>query len=354
MKAFLSAVALAALMTAPALAQDEPLKVGFVYVGPVGDNGWTFQHNEGRLAVEEEFGDRVETSFVENVAESSDSERVIRQMAESGHDLIFTTSFGFMNPTVKVAAQFPDVKFEHATGYKRADNVSTYAARFYEGRYIIGQIAGEISESGTVGYIASYPIPEVIRGINSFMLGAQSVNPDIEVKIIWVNSWFDPGKESDAASALIDQGADVITQHTDSPAPMQVAERRGVKAFGQASDMAEFGPTAQVTSIIDDWSPYYIARVNAALDGTWTSTDTWGGLADGEVVMAEYANIPADVAERAAATEEAIRSGELHPFAGPITNQAGEEVVAEGEVLSDGDLLGMNYYVAGIDDSVPN
>ncbi len=354
MKAFFTAAALAALMTAPVLAQDEPLKVGFVYVGPVGDNGWTFQHNEGRLAVEEEFGDRVETSFVENVAEGADSERVIRQMAESGHDLIFTTSFGFMNPTVKVAAQFPDVKFEHATGYKRADNVSTYAARFYEGRYIIGQIAGEISESGTVGYIASYPIPEVIRGINSFMLGAQSVNPDIEVKIIWVNSWFDPGKESDAANALIDQGADVITQHTDSPAPMQVAERRGVKAFGQASDMAEFGPTAQVTSIIDDWSPYYIARVQAVLDGTWESTDTWGGLADGEVVMADYANIPADVAERASATEEAIWSGELHPFAGPITNQAGEVVVPEGEVLSDADLLGMNYYIAGIDDSVPN
>ena len=302
---------------------------------------------------EEEYGDKVETSFVENVAEGPDAERVIRQMAETGHDIIFTTSFGFMNPTVKVAKQFPDVKFEHATGYKRADNLATYAARFYEGRYIIGQIAGEITETDTIGYIASFPIPEVIRGINSFMLGAQSVNPDVEVKIIWVNSWFDPGKESDAARALIDQGADVISQHTDSPAPMQVAEQRGVKAFGQASDMAEFGPDAQVTAIVDDWSPYYIDRVGKVIDGSWESTDTWGGLADGEVVMSTYMNIPDDVAARAKETEEAIRSGELHPFRGPIRNQAGEEVAAEGETLSDEELLGMNYYVEGIDDTIP-
>ena len=353
MKRLLTAIAIAGLMTAPALAQDDPVKVGFVYVGPVGDNGWTYQHNQGRLAVEEEYGDKVETSFVENVAEGPDAERVIRQMAESGHDIIFTTSFGFMNPTVKVAKQFPDVKFEHATGYKRADNLATYAARFYEGRYIIGQIAGEITETNTIGYIASFPIPEVIRGINSFMLGAQSVNPDVEVKIIWVNSWFDPGKESDAARALIDQGADVISQHTDSPAPMQVAEQRGVKAFGQASDMAEFGPSAQVTAIVDDWSPYYIDRVGKVIDGSWESTDTWGGLADGEVVMSPYMNIPDDVAARAKETEEAIRSGKLHPFQGPIKNQAGEEVVAEGETLSDEVLLGMNYYVEGIDDTIP-
>ena len=353
MKRLMSTIALAALLTTPALAQDEPVTAGFVYVGPVGDNGWTYQHNEGRLAAEEEYGDRLETTFVENVAEGPDAERVIRQMAQNGADIIFTTSFGFMNPTVKVAEQFPDVKFEHATGYKRADNLATYAARFYEGRYIIGQIAGEISESNTVGYIASFPIPEVIRGINSFMLGAQSVNPDIEVKIIWVNSWFDPGKEADAARALIDQGADVITQHTDSPAPVQVAEQRGVKAFGQASDMAEFGPTAQVTSIVDNWAPYYIDRIGQVLDGSWKSMDTWGGLAAGEVEMTPYTNIPDEVAAQAQETEEAIRSGSLHPFQGPIRNQDGEEVVAEGEILSDEELLGMNYYVEGIDDTIP-
>ncbi len=331
----------------------DPLKVGFVYVGPVGDHGWTYQHNQGRLALEAALGDQVETTFVENVAEGPDAERVIRQLAASGHGLIFTTSFGFMNPTVKVAKRFPDVTFGHATGYKRGDNVSTYSARFYEGRYILGQIAGKMSKTGIVGYVASFPIPEVVRGINAFMLGMQSVRDDAVLKVVWVNSWFDPGKESDAAKAMIDQGADILTQHTDSPAPLQVAEQRGIFAFGQGSDMVSFAPNAQLTAIVDDWSGYYIAQTKAVIAGNWTSSDTWGGLDSGMVDMAEYANMPDDVAAMAKATEEAIRSGALHPFAGPLTNQAGEQVIGEGETLDDGTLAGMNWYVQGVDDELP-
>jgi len=348
----LAAAAIAVALGGAAWAAD-PLKVGFVYVGPIGDHGWSYQHNQGRLAIEEALGDKVETTFVENVAEGPDAERVVRQLASSGHDLIFTTSFGFMNPTLKVAKRFPDVRFAHATGYKRNDNVSTYSARFYEGRYIIGQIAGKLSKTGIVGYVGSFPIPEVVRGINSFMLGMQSVRPDAKLKVVWVNSWFDPGKESDAAKALIDQGADILSQHTDSPAPLQVAEQRGMKAFGQASDMIAFAPNAQLTAIIDDWSAYYVEQTKAVIDGTWESSDIWGGLAADMVKMAEYANMPDDVAAIARETEEAIRSGELHPFAGPIFNQAGEQVIGEGETLDDGTLLGMDWYVKGIDDKLP-
>lgn len=257
MKKLLSMAAAAAFALGTAGAQaEDPLKVGFIYVGPISDHGWSYQHNEGRLAIEAAFGDKVETSYIESVSEGPDAERAIERLARDGADLIFTTSFGFMNPTVKVARKFPDVKFEHATGYKRADNVSTYSARFYEGRYIIGQIAAKMSKTGTAGYIGSFPIPEVVRGINAFMLGAQSVNPDFKIKVVWVNSWYDPGKEADAAKALLDQGADVISQHTDSPAPLQVAEERGAIGFGQASDMSKFAPKAQLTAIIDDWSVY--------------------------------------------------------------------------------------------------
>ncbi|MEM8597233.1 MAG: BMP family ABC transporter substrate-binding protein, partial [Pseudomonadota bacterium] len=314
-----AATAMTALAALPAAA--EPLKVGFVYVGPVGDHGWTYQHDQGRQAVEAEFGDRVETTFVESVSEGPDAERVIRQLAASGHGLIFTTSFGFMDPTIKIAEQFPDVKFEHATGYKRSDNVSTYSARFYEGRTIIGEIAGKMSQTNKIGYIASFPIPEVVRGINAATLAARSVNPEIEVQVVWVNTWYDPGREADAAKALIAQGADVIMQHTDSPAALQAAEAAGVMAFGQASDMARFAPTAQLTAIIDDWSPYYIERTRAVLDGTWESGDSWKGLAAGEVVMAPYANMPEEIAEAARATEAAIAAGERHPFTGPIMSR---------------------------------
>ena len=332
--------------------QAQETKVGFVYVGPVGDHGWSYRHDKGRQQVEEELG--VKTTFVESVAEGADAERVIRKLATSGHNIIFTTSFGYMNPTLKVAKQFPDVKFEHATGYKRADNVSTYSGRFYEGRAVIGTIAGHMTKTGVVGYIASFPIPEVIRGINAFTLAMRKVNPDAVVKVVWVNSWYDPGKEGDAAKTLIDQGVDIITQHTDSPAPLQVAEQRGVYAFGQASDMKAFAPAAQLTAIIDDWGPYYVERVKAAMDGSWTSTDTWDGIAPGMVVMAPYGDAVTEEARAAADVVAAgIVDGSLHPFQGPISNQAGEPVIGEGEVLDDGVLLGMNYYVEGVQGEIP-
>jgi simple sugar transport system substrate-binding protein len=331
----------------------DKLKVGFIYVGPIGDHGWTYQHDQGRLAVEEALGDKVETIYVENVAEGPDAERTITRLARQGAGIIFTTSFGYMDPTIKVAKNFPDVKFEHGTGYKRADNVTTYSARFYEGRYVIGQIAARMSKIGVAGYIASFPIPEVVRGINSFMLGAQSINPDFKVKVVWVSTWFDPGKEADAAKVLIGQGADIITQHTDSTAPLQIAEEQGVIGFGQASDMHEFAPNAQLTAIIDEWAPYYVVRTRAVLDGTWESTDTWDGIAPGMVRMSDYQNMPAEVAAKARATEAMIASGELHPFKGPIYNQEGAMVIGEGEMLDDGTLLGMNWYVQGVDDKLP-
>ncbi|MBX2837347.1 MAG: BMP family ABC transporter substrate-binding protein [Gammaproteobacteria bacterium] len=357
-KAVTRIAALAAGLALSAVVQlgnaADPLKVGFVYVGPVGDHGWTYRHDLGRQAIEAEFGDKVETTFVESVPEGADAERVIRKLASSGHGLIFTTSFGYMNPTVKVAKAFPDVKFEHATGYKRADNVSTYSARFYEGRAVIGTMAGMMTKTNTIGYIASFPIPEVVRGINAFSIAMRKVNPDAEIKVVWVNTWYDPGKEADAAKTLIDQGADIITQHTDSPAALQVAEERGVLAFGQASDMSGFAPQAQLTSIIDDWDPYYISRVQAVLDGTWESVDVWDGIDSGMVAFADYGpNVPDDVKAAADVIKEGIVDGSLHAFQGPIKNQAGEEIVAEGEALGDDVLLGMDYYVEGVQGSLP-
>ncbi|WP_282606459.1 BMP family ABC transporter substrate-binding protein [Pelagibius sp. Alg239-R121] len=335
-------------------ASAEPTKVGFVYVGPIGDHGWTYRHDKGRLAIEEAFGDKVETSFVESVPEGADAERVIRKLASSGHDLIFTTSFGYMNPTVKVAKQFPNVKFEHATGYKRTKNVGTYAARFYEGRTIAGILAGRMTKSNVIGYIGSFPIPEVVRGINAFTLALRKVNPEAEVKVVWVNSWYDPGKEGDAAKALIDQGADVILQHTDSPAPLQVAQERGVFAVGQASDMTHFGPKAHLTSIVDIWDGYYIAKTKAVMEGTWSSEDTWGGLNAGMLSMATYNEaIPAEVVAEAEAARVAIEDGSLHPFQGPIMDQDGKEVVAADAVVEDGVLLSMDWYVQGVQGKLP-
>lgn len=329
-------------------------KVGFIYVGPVGDLGWSYEHDQGRLAVEEAFGDDVETSFVESVPEGADSERVMTQMALGGADIIFATSFGYMDSVINVAEKFPDVRFEHATGYKRADNVSTYSARFYEGRHVIGLIAGEMTETNTVGYIASFPIPEVVRGINAAYLAAKSVNPDVQFKVVWVYTWFDPGKEADAANALIEQGADVIMQHTDSPAAMTIAEEKGIYAFGQASDMMQFGPNARLSSIIDNWGPYYVERVKAVMDGTWESKDTWDGIAPGMVEIGEFSDkIPADVAEMAQKAADAIAAGELHPFTGPINKQDGSPWLAEGEVADDGTLAGMDFYVEGIDSELP-
>ena len=347
---FLAALALAATFATSATAADT--KACFIYVGPTGDFGWSYQHDEGRKMAEKNLS--IETAFLESVPEGADAGRAIERFARSGCNIIFTTSFGYMDATNKVAKKFPDVKFEHATGYKRdSENVSTYSSKFYEGRYIIGQIAAKVSKSGVAGYIASFPIPEVVRGINAFTLGAQSINPDFKLKVIWVNTWFDPGKESDAAKTLIDQGADILTQHTDSTAPMQVAAERGVHAFGQASDQIKFGPKTQLTSIIDNWGDYYTARIKAAMDGSWKSMDTWGGM-DAEMVhMAPITNVPDDVKAMAEATMAKIKSGELNPFSGPITKQDGTEWLKADQVAEIGTLLGMNFYVKGVDDKLP-
>ncbi|UZD91406.1 BMP family ABC transporter substrate-binding protein [Cognatishimia activa] len=337
-------------------AMAEKTKVGFIYVGPVGDGGWTYEHDQGRKAVAEAFGDQVETVYQESVPEGADAERAITQMALQGADLIFTTSFGYMDPTVNVAKKFPNVKFEHATGYKTADNVSVYSARFYEGRAVQGHIAGKMTESNIIGYIASFPIPEVIRGINSAYIHAKRVNPDVQFKIIWAYTWFDPAKEADAAKALIEQGADVILQHTDSTAPQAAAQAAGnVVTFGQASDMSEYAPFPRVSSIIDDWAPYYIARTKAVMDGTWETANTWDGIGAGMVGIGEISDrVPADVKAEALAMVEKLASGEYHAFTGPINKQDGSAWLADGETADDGTLAGMNFYIEGIEGEVPN
>lgn len=340
----------------PAYAQDGPLKIGFIYVGPIGDGGWTFQHDQGRLAVVEAFGDKVETVYQESVPEGADAERVMTQMALSGCGLIFTTSFGYMDQTVAVAEKFPDIKFEHATGYKQAANLATYDARFYEGRAVLGHIAGRMTTSNKIGYIASFPIPEVIQGINCSFLHARKVNPAVEMSVVWAYTWFDPAKEADAAKALIDQGVDVILQHTDSTAPLaEAAKTPGVIGFGQASDMAAFSPSPRVTSIIDNWAPYYVKRVQAVLDGTWTSGHTWGGMKDGEVKMGEITDtVPADVKAEAEGLIAAITAGSYHPFTGPINKQDGSVFLAEGEVATDEQLVTMNFYLEGFVGDIPS
>ena len=333
----------------------DPVKAAFVYIGPTGDHGWTYAHDQGANMVQDQLGDGVVITRIESVAENSDSERVITSLARK-NDIIFTTSFGYMNPTVKVAARYPDVKFEHATGYMRpTDNISTYSARFYEGRHVIGKIAGRMTNSNIIGYIASFPIPEVIRGINAAFLAAKSVNPDIQIKIIWVYTWFDPGKEADAARALIAQGADIIMQHTDSTAPMTVAEDEGVLAFGQASDMTAWGPNAHLTSIIDEWGPYYVARVKAVADGTWTSTDTFDGVEEGMVEFAPFTNMPDEVMWEAQDTILDLDASAVHPFTGPINKQDGSPWLAEGETPPMfPDIITMDFYVEGIDSKYPN
>ncbi|MEL6968006.1 MAG: BMP family ABC transporter substrate-binding protein [Pseudomonadota bacterium] len=350
------AALIAVATAAPALADGHAkTKACFVYIGPTGDFGWTYQHDQGRLAVEAAFGDKVETAYLENVPESAEAQRPIEAFARDGCNIIFTTSFNYMDPTNKAAKKFPDVKFEHATGYKRESaNLSTYSSKFYQGRYIQGQIAAKMSKTGVAGYIASFPIPEVVRGINSFILGAQSVNPDFKLKVVWVSTWFDPPKEADAAKALIDQGVDILTQHTDSTAAMQVAAERGIKAFGQASDMIKFGPKTQLTSIIDDWAPYYIERVKAVMDGTWKQQDVWHGMDHGSVKMAPYTNMPEDVAKLAMETEAKIKANTFEPFTGPIFKQDGTPWLKDGETADIGALLGMNFYVKGVDDKLPN
>ena len=330
----------------------DKLKVGFIYLGPVGDLGWTYQHELARQALVKELGDKIETTFLENVPEGPDAERSIEQLVRAGNKLIFTTSFGYMDPTLKVAKKYPNVHFEHATGYKRNPNMSTYSAKWYQGRYIQGLIAAKMSKSGVLGYIGSFPIPEVVSGINATILAAQTINPNIKVKIIWANTWFDPGKEADAAKALFDQGADIIVQHTDSTAALQVAEERKLHGFGQSSDMIKFAPNAQLTSLTDEWGPYYISRVQAALDGTWKPDNVWLGIKDGAVKLAPYTNMPDDVKAMAEATEKKIAGG-WNPFTGPVAKQDGSAWLKDGEVADDGTLLGMNFYVKGVDDKIP-
>ena len=328
------------------------LKVGFVYVGPTGDHGWTYQHHEGRNAVE---AAGIKTTYVESVPEGADAERVIRQLSQSGHGLIFTTSFGYMDPTNKVAKDFPNVKFEHATGYKREhSNVSTYGARFYQGRTLLGHIAGNMTKTNTIGYIASFPIPEVIRGINAMTLAAQKVNPNIKTKIVWVFTWYDPGKEAEAAQALIDQGADIIMQHTDSTAAVQVAEKAGVWSFGQASDMQRFAPKSVLTSIIDDWAPYYVERSKAVQNGTWKQQDTWHGLKEGMVAMGPYHSaMGSALIKEVEQLQKDLASGKVHSFTGPIYDQKDNEIVAAGATAEDGMLLGMGVYVKGVEGDIP-
>ncbi len=335
----------------------DKLKVGFVYVGPVGDFGWSYQYDVGRKEIEAALGANVQTTFVESVKEGPDSERVIAELASKGNKLIFTTSFGYMDATNAVAKKFPNVKFEHATGFKReSPNVSTYNARFYEGRAVEGLIAGRMTKSNKIGYIGSFPIPEVVMGINSYYLNAKKVNPDVELTVVWAYTWFDPAKEADAAKAMIEQGVDVIASHTDSTAPLaEAAKTNGaVIGFGQASDMAEYKPTPRVTSIIDNWGPYYIERIGALLDGTYEQADIWAGIKGGEVLIGEITEaVPAEVKAEAEKLRDDIAAGTYHPFTGPINKQDGSAWLAEGQTAPDGDLLGMNFYVEGIKGDIP-
>lgn len=342
----------AAMSLAASAQAADKLKACWVYTGPIGDFGYSYQHDQGRLEVEKALGDKVETAYLENVSEGPDADRAFERLAREGCKIIFGTSFGFMDPEVKVAKKFPEVMFEHATGYKTGDNLGIYNARFYEGRYVLGQIAAKESKAGVAGYIVSFPIPEVVMGINSFMLGAQSINPNFKAKIVWVNSWFDPGKEADAAKALFDQGADIVVQHTDSTAALQVAEERKLHGFGQSSDMIKFAPNAQLTSLTDEWGPYYISRVQAALDGTWKPDNVWLGIKDGAVKLAPFTNMPDDVKAMAEATTKKIADG-WNPFTGPVAKQDGTPWLKDGEVADDGTLLGMNFYVKGVDDKLP-
>ena len=345
-----AAIAVALLMAgAQTQARAEELRVGFVYVGAIGDHGWNYEHNRARLQVEAEFGDRVKTFYAENVPEETTRVlKVIDDFVLNGVGLVFLTSFGYGPGVVEAAKRYPFVFFEHATGSWRLDNVSVYSPRFYEGRYVIGRIAGEMSNGGRAGYVGSFPIPEVVRGINAFTLGARSVNPEFEVDVEWVGSWFDPGAESVATRRLVERGADVITSHTDSVAPMKIADDLGLVAFGQASDMIAFGPRSQATAIVNSWGPYYIERTRAVLDGTWESVQVWDGLGAGMVNMAPYTNLPEAVALRARATEEAIVEGTLRVFAGPLRDRSGDVAVDEGRWLSDAALNAMDWYVEGV------
>jgi basic membrane protein A len=347
-----TALAAPALLTARRAAAAAAMPVAFVYVSPIGDAGWTYQHELGRQALDKELGAAVKTSFVENVNEGADAERVIRKLASDGNKLIFTTSFGYMNPTLKVAGGFPDTRFEHGTGYKRAANVATYSARFYEGRMVSGVIAGHMTRSKVLGFVAAFPIPEVLQCINAYTLAARSVQPDVQVRVVFTSSWFDPGKERAAADTLIAGGADVLTHHTDSTAVVQAGEEKGVPTVGYNSDLSRFGPKTCATSIVMQWDDYYLRRARAALDGGWTATDTWGGMAAGMIRMAPFGpNVPPEARVAAEAAQAAIVAGRP-VFAGPIKDQAGAVRVAAGAALADKDILAMNWLAEGVQGKV--
>lgn len=346
----------AMLVTASgSLCAAEPVKVAFVYVDPVGDSGWTYQHDLGRRALEKALGTQVKTTYVENVPATADAERVVRQLAAAGNDLIFTTSFGYMDATLKVAKLFPKLHFEHATGYKTATNVATYETRFYEGAYLLGVLAGKTSKTNTIGFVGSFPIPEVIRNLDAWTLGARSVNPNIKTRVVWVDTWYDPGKERQAAETLIAQGADVLCQNTDSPAVVQVAEQKGVHAFGWDSDMAKYGPHAQLTANTENWGGYYIDEVRKLLAGTWTGNRNFrGGIKDNMVVLTPLnASVPPEVAKLVEERRQALASGKLTPFAGPVQDNKGIVRVAAGATLSDQQLMTIDWYVAGVEGAVP-
>jgi simple sugar transport system substrate-binding protein len=344
-----SAFALASFSTFAA----EPVKVGFIYVGPIGDHGWTYRHDIGRQQVEEHFGDAVETIYLESVSEGPDTERAIRMMIQEGADIIFTTSFGFMDPTLRVAKENPDVYFEHATGFKRHDNMSTYGLRLYQARHVQGVIAGLMTKTNKICYVAAFPIPEVIREINTYYLGAKSVNPNVDIDIIWVNTWYDPGKESQAAEVMIADGCDMVAQHTDSPAPLQAAQKAGVLGFGQASDQIKFAPKAQLTATIDNWGPYYIKKVQQVIDGNWQVEDYFGHMNEGAVGMADFTNMPPEVEAKAQEVKDAISNGEYFAFTGPLYDNTGTLQLKAGEIADDMHLNTMMYYVEGIDAKVP-
>jgi simple sugar transport system substrate-binding protein len=329
------------------------VKIGFVYVSPIGDAGWTYQHELGRRAMVKALGGKIKTTFVEAVKEGADAERVIRKLAANGNKLIFTTSFGYMNPTIKVAKGFSKVTFMHATGYKRSKNVGTYLARFYEGRYLTGIVAGKMTKSNIIGY-AAFPIPEVVRGINAFTIGARSVNPKVQVRVIWISSWYDPGKERQAAETLIAQGADVVTHHTDSTAPVQAAEAKGVYAIGYHSDMSKYGKKAHLTAATHVWGNYYTTVVKAVMAGKWKSGAMWGGIKEGMIKLAPFGPaVPASVKQLVGEREKAIAAGTLHPFQGPVKDQSGKVRIAKGKTMSDKAMLGMNWYVEGIVGKLP-
>jgi len=335
--------------------KPEPLKIAFAYVGPVGDGGWTFAHDNGRKALEKEFGDKIVTSFVENVPESADAERVIREMASSGNKLIFGTTFGYMEPMLKVAPEFKDVKFEHATGYKQAENMRTYDSRTYEGAYMAGVIAGKMTKTNTLGVVASIPIPEVIRNINSFTLGAQSSNPKVKTKVVWVNGWFDPPKETEAATSLINGGADVLFQNTDSPAVLKTAEAKGKRAFGWDSDMTAYGPKAHLASAVINWGPYYIKATKEALEGNWTGNSAvWWGVKEGAIDIVSMAeDVPAETKAKVEEVKKGLAEGTFAIWKGPLKDNTGKDILKEGETADDKFLSGVNFYVKGVEGKVP-